>query len=83
MRGSLLLPCDSWSVCSNYEGRNIQLSTCHFRNTTCPQDVSRMVNALPDVEIKEIHVAMVGVMQRMKVNLIADGIIPDKLPKRA
>lgn len=46
-------------------------------------DVSRMVNALPDVEIKEIHVAMVGVMQRMKVNLIADGIIPDKLPKRA
>ena len=41
-----------------------------------------MVNALPDVEIKEIHVAMAGVFERMKANLLAEGIIPDKLPKR-
>ncbi|CAN0129404.1 unnamed protein product [Ascophyllum nodosum] len=45
-------------------------------------DVSHMVNALPDVEIKEIHVAMAGVFERMKANLLAEGIIPDKLPKR-
>lgn len=42
-----------------------------------------MVNALPDVEIPEIHVAMVGVMKRMKANLLAEGILPDKLPRRA
>lgn len=47
------------------------------------QDVSRMVDALPDVEIKEIHDAMVGVFERMKKNLLAEGILPDKLPKRA
>lgn len=47
------------------------------------QDVSRMVDALPDLEIKEIHDAMVGVFERMKVNLTAEGILPDKLPKRA
>lgn len=42
-----------------------------------------MVDALPDVDIKEIHVGMVGVFERMKANLIADGILPNKLPKRA
>lgn len=42
-----------------------------------------MVDALPDLEIKEIHDAMVGVFERMKVNLTAEGILPDNLPKRA
>lgn len=42
-----------------------------------------MVDALPDIEIKEIHEAMVGVFKRMKKNLTAEGIIPDKLPRRA
>lgn len=46
-------------------------------------DVSKMVDALPDVEIKEIHDAMVGVFERMKKNLLAEGILPDNLPKRA
>lgn len=41
-----------------------------------------MVEALPDVEIKEIHAALVGVFKRMKVNLKRDGIYPDNLPKR-
>lgn len=40
------------------------------------------MNALPDVEIKEIHAAMIGVFKRMKANLIREGIFPDKLPKR-
>ena len=47
------------------------------------QDVSKMVNAMPELEIKEIHAAMEGVFQRMKENLTAEGILPDKLPKRA
>jgi len=42
-----------------------------------------MVNAVPEIEIKEIHVAMEGVFKRMKENLIAEGIFPDKLPKRS
>lgn len=42
-----------------------------------------MVDALPDVEIKEIHDAMVGVFERMKENLLAEGVLPDNLPKRA
>lgn len=42
-----------------------------------------MVDALPDVEIKDIHSAMEGVFGRMKTNLLADGILPDNLPKRA
>ncbi|CAM9157225.1 unnamed protein product, partial [Laminaria digitata] len=46
-------------------------------------DVSKMVDALPDVEIKEIHDAMVGVFERMKENLLAEGVLPDNLPKRA
>ncbi|CAN0450796.1 unnamed protein product [Scytosiphon promiscuus] len=47
------------------------------------QDVSKMVNAVPELEIKEIHEAMRGVFQRMKENLTAEGILPDKLPKRS
>lgn len=42
-----------------------------------------MVDALPELEIKEIHVAMEGVFKRMKENLTADGTIPDNLPKRS
>ncbi len=46
-------------------------------------DHQKLVNALPDVEIPEIHASMEKVMQRMKANLEAEGIWPDKLPKRA
>lgn len=42
-----------------------------------------MVEAVPDLQIKEIHVAMEGVFERMKQNLLADGTLPDRLPKRA
>lgn len=42
-----------------------------------------MVDALPDIDIKDIHAAMVGVFERMKANLITDGVLPNKLPKRA
>lgn len=42
-----------------------------------------MVDAMPELEIKEIHAAMEGVFQRMKANLTAEGILPDKLPRRA
>lgn len=47
------------------------------------QDVSRLVNAVPDVEIREIHTAMRGVFKRMKTNLIKEGVYPDNLPKRS
>lgn len=46
-------------------------------------DHTKLVAALPDVEIPEIHVSMERVMQRMRANLEAEGIWPDKLPKRA
>jgi len=45
-------------------------------------DHTKLVAALPDVQIDEIHVAMEKVMQRMKQNLTAQGIYPDNLPKR-
>uniref|UniRef100_A0A6U1NBW8 RmlD-like substrate binding domain-containing protein n=1 Tax=Fibrocapsa japonica TaxID=94617 RepID=A0A6U1NBW8_9STRA len=46
-------------------------------------DCSKLVNDLAPVEIKDIHTAMDGVFQRMKVNLTEEGILPDRLPKRA
>jgi len=46
-------------------------------------DHSKLCEALPDVEIPEIHVSMERVMQRMKINLEAEGVWPDNLPKRA
>jgi len=46
-------------------------------------DHTKLCAALPDVEIKEIHVAMEGVFQRMKINLEKEGIWPDNLPKRS
>ena len=46
-------------------------------------DHTKLCAALPDIEIKEIHVAMEGVFQRMKENLTKEGVWPDNLPKRA
>ena len=45
-------------------------------------DHIKLCNALPDIQIDEIHVAMEKVFQRMIVNLTNDGSIPDKLPRR-
>ncbi len=45
-------------------------------------DHTKLVNALPDVEILEIHDSMERVFQRMRVNLEKEGIWPDNLPKR-
>lgn len=50
-------------------------------NNTLTHD--KLVSALPDVVIPEIHEAMENVFKRMRVNLEAEGIWPDKLPKRA
>ena len=46
-------------------------------------DHDKLVAALPDIQINEIHVAMEGVFQRMQKNLETEGIWPDHLPKRA
>ena len=46
-------------------------------------DHKKLCEALPDVEIQEIHVAVETVMIRMKQNLERDGIWPDNLPRRA
>lgn len=45
-------------------------------------DHTKLVAALPDIEIPEIHASMEKVFQRMRVNLEAQGIWPDNLPKR-
>lgn len=45
-------------------------------------DCSKMVQALPDVEIKPIKEAIHGVFQRMRANLEAEGNFPDNLPRR-
>ena len=45
-------------------------------------DHTKLMNALPDAGINEIHVAMEGVFQRMRINLEREGIWPDNLPKR-
>jgi dTDP-4-dehydrorhamnose reductase len=46
-------------------------------------DHAKLVNALPDIHIPEIHESMEKVFQRMRVNLEKEGVYPDKLPKRA
>jgi 3,5-epimerase/4-reductase len=46
-------------------------------------DHTKLVAALPDVHIPEIHESMEKVFQRMRVNLEKEGIWPDHLPKRA
>ncbi len=51
------------------------------RSNNC-LDHTKLVNALPDMKIPEIHEAMEGVFQRMRVNLEKEGIWPDNLPKR-
>jgi len=43
----------------------------------------KLVEALPDVHIPEIHESMEKVFQRMRVNLEKEGIWPNQLPKRA
>jgi len=45
-------------------------------------DHAKLTNALPDVHIDEIHVAMEKVFQRMRENLEKDGTYPNNLPKR-
>jgi dTDP-4-dehydrorhamnose reductase len=45
-------------------------------------DHTKLCSALSDVKINDIHTAMEGVFQRMRVNLEAQGIWPDNLPKR-
>jgi hypothetical protein len=45
-------------------------------------DHTKLVAALPDVPIMEIHDSMEKVFQRMRVNLEKEGIWPDNLPKR-
>ena len=45
-------------------------------------DEKKLVNAIPDIHIPEVHESMNNVMQRMKVNLEKDGIWPNNLPKR-
>merc|ERR1712217_688003 len=42
-------------------------------------DCSKLVNAVPDIEIPDILTAMRRVMERMKENLRAEGVYPDKL----
>ena len=46
-------------------------------------DHTKLVSALPDVKIDDIHTAMKKCMIRMRANLEADGTWPDKLPKRS
>jgi len=45
-------------------------------------DHDKLVAAVPDIHINEIHVAMEGVFKRMRENLEKEGIWPDNLPKR-
>lgn len=49
-------------------------------NNTLSHD--KMTNAMPDVHIPEIHVAVEECMKRMKVNLEKEGLWPDNLPTR-
>jgi 3,5-epimerase/4-reductase len=46
-------------------------------------DHTKLVNALPDVQIPEIHESMEKVFQRMRANLEREGVWPNNLPKRA
>jgi len=45
-------------------------------------DHTKLVNALPDLYIPEIHESMEKVFQRMRENLEKEGIWPNNLPKR-
>lgn len=46
-------------------------------------DTTKFCASLPDIKIPDIHESCEGVFKRMKVNLEAEGMWPDKLPKRA
>lgn len=72
-------PSYTWSNFSLEEQDKI-LKAGRSNNTL---DHQKLVQALPDVPIQEIHVAMEGVFQRMRENLEKEGIWPDNLPKRA
>jgi dTDP-4-dehydrorhamnose reductase len=45
-------------------------------------DHTKLCASVPDIHIDEIHVAMEKVMQRMRVNLEAEGNYPNNLPRR-
>ncbi|CAM9582454.1 unnamed protein product [Heterosigma akashiwo] len=45
-------------------------------------DCTKLVSALPDVTIPDIHAAMEACMIRMKANLEAEGVWPDNLPRK-
>mmetsp|Transcript_14851 Transcript_14851/g.13427 ORF Transcript_14851/g.13427 Transcript_14851/m.13427 type:complete len:147 (+) Transcript_14851:491-931(+) len=45
-------------------------------------DHKKLVDAVPEIHIPEIHESLVNVMIRMKENLTKEGIWPDNLPKR-
>jgi len=45
-------------------------------------DHTKLIAALPDVHIPEIHDSMEQVMIRMRANLEASGVWPNDLPKR-
>jgi 3,5-epimerase/4-reductase len=45
-------------------------------------DTTKITTALPDVPIMNIHESCEKVFQRMRVNLEAEGIWPDRLPRR-
>jgi len=61
------------------EEQNLILKAGRSNNTL---DHNKLVNALPDIKIPEIHESMVQVFHRMKENLTKEGIYPDHLPKR-
>jgi len=43
---------------------------------------SKLCSSLPDLQILNISDSIINVFNRMKINLINDGIYPDHLPKR-
>ena len=49
---------------------------CQARRSNNTLETDKIVGALPDIKINEIHVAMEGVMMRMKFNLAAEGKLP-------
>ena len=46
-------------------------------------DHTKLCGSMPDIHIDEIHVAMEKVFKNMRINLEAQGIWPDNLPKRS
>lgn len=46
-------------------------------------DHTKLVAALPDIHIDDIHTSMAKCMQRMRANLEAEGNYPECLPRRS